>query len=335
MENENKEILLEVNNLKCYFNDDASFFKKNGKVVKAVDDVSFKIYKGEIYGLVGESGCGKSTTGRAILNLISKDDGSVTFDNKVIFDVSKNYNMGKKEIKDLRKDMQMIFQDPYSSLDPHMTVGNIIKMGLIKNKIVNNKDCEFEIKRLLEMCGLRSDDINKYPHEFSGGERQRIGIARALSLKPKFLVCDEPTSALDVSIQAQILILMNKLKNEMDLTYLFISHNLSLINYFCDRVGVMYLGKIVEEASCEDIFKSPIHPYTKCLISSIPKSHPSEKKSKIKLKEEYSNVYIEGKGCNFLLRCPYSTEDCKNMSPKLEEVTKGHFVSCHNYNTIY
>lgn len=329
-----KDVLLEVKNLKCYFNDNSGILKKNSNIVKAVDGISFNIKKGEVYGLVGESGCGKSTTGRAILDLIPKVSGSLTFDNKLIFDIEKKHNIKRSEFKDIRKNMQMIFQDPYSSLDPHMTVGNIIKQGLIKNKVVNKKTCNKEIINILELCGLRDCDIDKYPHEFSGGERQRIGIARALAIRPKFVICDEPTSALDVSIQAQILILMDKLKKEMNLTYLFISHNLSLINYFCDRVGVMYLGKIVEEASCEELFSNPIHPYTKCLISSIPKIHPKEKKERLRLNEDISKCDSYVSGCKLSSRCPYSNEDCINNEPNLLEVKKDHFVACHCNNII-
>lgn len=325
-----KDVLLEVNNLKCYFNDNSGILKKNSNIVKAVDGISFNIKKGEVYGLVGESGCGKSTTGRAILDLIPKVSGSLTFDNKLIFDIEKKYNIKRSEFKDIRKNMQMIFQDPYSSLDPHMTVGNTIKQGIIKNKVVSRKECNEETVKILELCGLRGEDINKYPHEFSGGERQRIGIARALAVRPKFVICDEPTSALDVSIQAQILILMDKLKREMDLTYLFISHNLSLIHYFCDRVGVMYLGKIVEEANCEELFSNPIHPYTKCLISSIPKIHPKEQKERLRLNEDISKCDSYVSGCKLSSRCPYSNEKCVNNEPNLLEVKKDHFVACHN-----
>lgn len=330
--NLNKDPLLEVNNLKCYFNNDNRLFRKNSRVVKAVDGLSFNIKKGEVYGLVGESGCGKSTTGRAILNLIPKIGGSLRFDGKVIYDVEKKYSINKKNMKNARKEMQMIFQDPYSSLDPHMTLGNIIKQGMLKHNLIDRKNSRDEIKNILEFCGLRGECIDKYPHEFSGGERQRIGIARALALRPKFLVCDEPTSALDVSIQAQILMLMDKLKKEMDLTYLFISHNLSLVRYFCDRVGVMYLGNIVEEASAEELFSNPKHPYTQCLISSIPRTHPREKKVRIKLKDEIPDLHKDIEGCKFNTRCPYASDNCKNEVPVLREIKKGHFVSCNRTN---
>lgn len=321
--------LLKVKNLKCYFNDNRGLFNKNKRIVKAVDGVSFSINKGEVYGLVGESGCGKSTTGRAILNLIPKAGGALTFDGKLIYDIENKKSLSNKEMQSMRKDMQMIFQDPYSSIDPTMTIGNIIKQGMLKHGIVEKKDAREEIMKLLELCGLRGESIDKYPHEFSGGERQRIGIARALALKPKFLVCDEPTSALDVSIQAQILILMDSLKRDMDLTYLFISHNLSLVRYFCDRVGVMYLGNIVEEGKAEELFINPKHPYTKCLISSIPKTHPRQKKSRIILKDEMPNGDVEIKGCKFNTRCPYADEVCINEVPQLREVGQGHFVACH------
>ncbi len=326
----NKEKLLEVKNLKCYFNYGRNLFNRENKIIKAVDGISFNINKGEVYGLVGESGCGKSTTGRAILNLIPKAGGSLKFNNELIYDVENEYSINKKDMQNLRKDMQMIFQDPYSSLDPAMTIENIIKQAIVKHRIADKAILRDEIKRILNLCGLREESINKYPHEFSGGERQRIVIARALSLKPKFLVCDEPTAALDVSIQAQILMLMDTLKKEMDLTYLFISHNLSLVRYFCDRIGVMYLGKIVEEAQGEELFLNSKHPYTKCLISSIPKSHPKEKKARIIMKDEIPSGYNEIRGCKFNSRCPYANEICKNQVPILKEVSKNHFVACHN-----
>ncbi|GAA0126894.1 ABC transporter ATP-binding protein [Clostridium sp. CTA-19] len=324
-----KEPLLEVKNLRCYFNDKKLSFKKNKEVTKAVDDISFKINKGEVYGLVGESGCGKSTTGRAILSLVHKTGGTLKFDGNLIYDVENNYSITDKKMQSLRKDMQMIFQDPYSSLDPCMTVENIIKQGMLKHGLLKNKNEMNEVLHILKLCGLRNDCINKYPHEFSGGERQRIGIARALAINPKFLVCDEPTAALDVSIQAQIIMLMDKLKKEMGLTYLFISHNLSLVRYFCDRVGVMYLGKIVEECNAEELFITPKHPYTKCLISSIPKTHPTEKKERIILKNELPSSSDTINGCKFHTRCPYVQQICKNSIPKLKEIEPGHFVACH------
>ncbi|MBZ9633599.1 ABC transporter ATP-binding protein [Clostridium sp. FP1] len=324
-----KNTLLEVKNLKCYFNDSNRIFKKNNRVIKAVDGLSFKINKGEVYGLVGESGCGKSTTGRAILNLIPKVGGALSFDGNLIYDVENKYSISGKKMQKTRKDMQMIFQDPYSSLDSYMNIGSIIKQGMLKHGLLDGKEVRVEIKKILELCGLSGECIDKYPHEFSGGERQRIVIARALALKPKFLVCDEPTSALDVSIQAQILMLMDSLKKEMKLTYLFISHNLSLVRYFCDRVAVMYLGNIVEESYAEELFLNPKHPYTKCLISSIPKTHPREKKFRIIMKDEIPNGDNLIKGCKFNTRCPYASEICKYKVPTLKEVTKGHFVACH------
>ncbi|WP_454053620.1 ABC transporter ATP-binding protein [Clostridium sp. Marseille-Q7071] len=328
----NKEKLLEVKNLKCYFNYGRNLFNRENKIIKAVDGISFHINKGEVYGLVGESGCGKSTTSRAILNLIPKTGGVLKFNSELIYDVENKYSISKKDMQNLRKDMQMIFQDPCSSLDPTMTIENIIKQGIVKHGIVDKRKSRDEIKRILDLCGLREESINKYPHEFSGGERQRIVIARALSLKPKFLICDEPTAALDVSIQAQILMLMDELKKEMDLTYLFISHNLSLVRYFCDRIGVMYLGNIVEEAQGEELFLNAKHPYTKCLVSSIPKSHPKEKKTRIIMKDEIPNGYNEIRGCKFNTRCPYATEICENQVPIFKEVSKNHFVACHNIN---
>ncbi|SHF01892.1 peptide ABC transporter ATPase [Clostridium fallax] len=325
-----KDYILEVNNLKKYFSMNTSFFNRNKKYLKAIDDVSFKIERGKIMALVGESGCGKSTTGKVILNLIKGTGGEVIFDKKVLFNIEKKEKVSKKEITSIRKNMQIIFQDPYGSLDPRKNINYIVSEGLIKHKLVNNKmQCEKVVKEYLNYCGINDDVLDRYPHEFSGGQRQRIGIARALVLKPKFIVCDEPTAALDVSVQSQILNLMLHLKDKFKLTYLFISHNLNVVKNFSDYIGVMYLGIIVEKGKTKDIFENPLHPYTKALISSIPKSHPLEKRERILLKGEIPTGSSIPEGCRFHTRCPYAKDICKNEAPIFKEVNREHFVCCH------
>ena len=321
--------ILEVKNLKKYFPIIGGVFSKKIGDVKAVDDISFSIKKGETYGLVGESGCGKSTTGRTILNLTKPTAGSVKFEDEVIFDIENKFNIEKTKMNSLRRDMQIIFQDPYASLDPRMNIGSIVSEGLRKHKIAKGKKAMDMAKELLELCGLRGTYINKYPHEFSGGQRQRIGIARSLALKPKFIVCDEPIAALDVSIQAQVLTLMQELKEQLGLTYLFISHDLSVIKYFCDRMAVMYLGSFVEVAESEKIFSNPIHPYTKALLSAVPKSDPTAKKDRIILEGDVPSPSNPPKGCKFHTRCSYVMDICKKVSPETKEVETGHFVNCH------
>lgn len=325
------EFILEVKNLKKYFPIYGGVFSRQVGNVKAVDDVSFNIKKGEIFGLVGESGCGKSTTGRTVLNLLKPTEGSVAFDGKVLFDTSKNYYLNAKELKTLRRDMQIIFQDPYTSLDPRMNVGAIVAEGLIKHKLAKGKEAIEMAKELLEICGLRGSNVSKYPHEFSGGQKQRIGIARALALKPKFVVGDEPIAALDVSIQAQVLTLMQELKEKLGLTYLFISHDLGVVRFFCDRIGVMYLGSFVEQATSEELFANPLHPYTRCLLSAIPKSNPKEKKTRVILTGDVPSPANPPKGCKFHTRCPNASEVCKELVPEMKEVEPGHFVNCHIY----
>lgn len=324
--------LLEVKNLKKYFPIIGGVFSKKIGDVKAVDDISFNIKKGEIYGLVGESGCGKSTTGRTILNLTKPTSGSVKFEGKLIFDIEKKFNTNKKEMSSLRRDMQIIFQDPYASLDPRMNVGSIISEGLKKHNIAKGKESMDMAKELLELCGLRGSYVNKYPHEFSGGQRQRIGIARSLALKPKFIVCDEPIAALDVSIQAQVLTLMQELKEKFGLTYLFISHDLGVIKYFCDRIAVMYLGSFVEVATSEALFDNPVHPYTKALLSAVPKSDPTTKRDRIILEGDVPSPANPPKGCKFHTRCSHVMDICKEAPPRTREVEPGHFVSCHLVN---
>ncbi len=321
--------LIEVKNLKKYFPIKAGIIKRHVGDVKAVDDVSFNIKKGEIFGLVGESGCGKSTTGRTILNLLNPTEGSVEFDGQLIYDVEKNTFTKGEKMRSLRRDMQIIFQDPYACLDPRMNVGAIVSEGLVKHGIAKGKDAIEKAKELLELCGLRGANVNKYPHEFSGGQRQRIGVARALALEPKFIVCDEPIAALDVSIQSQVLTLMQDLKEKLGLTYLFISHDLSVVKYFCDCIAVMYLGSFVEEANSLDLFKNPVHPYTKSLLSAVPISDPTVKKERIILQGDVPSPANPPKGCKFHTRCPYVMDKCKETAPTTKEIEPGHFVTCH------
>ena len=281
--------------------------------------------------MVGESGCGKSTTGRTILNLLNSTSGYVKFDGQVIFDSDKKHVISKTDMRLLRKKMQIIFQDPSMSLDPRMSAGSIVSEGLLEHKLYDKNEIPEKTAEILEKCGLNRAFINKYPHEFSGGQKQRIGIARALALKPKFIVCDEPIAALDVSIQAQILKLMKSLKDEFDLTYLFISHDLSVVKYFCDSIGVMYLGSFVEKASSKDLFTNPMHPYTKSLLSAVPKSNPRDKKDRILLKGDIPSPANPPSGCKFHTRCPNVMEKCSKEIPVMKELEKDHFVSCHLY----
>ena len=314
---EQKE-LLRVEHLKKYFNTPAG-------VLHAVDDVSFSINAGETLGVVGESGCGKSTMGRAILRLHEPTSGKVFFEGKDILEYDK------KQMKELRKEMQLIFQDPFASLNPRMTVSEAIQEPLLIQKIYNKKEKDkinARVQELMELVGLAKRLINSYPHELDGGRRQRIGIARALALKPKFIVCDEPVSALDVSIQAQILNLMQDLQDELDLTYMFITHDLSVVKHFSNQIMVMYLGQMVEMAPTELLFKNPMHPYTKALLSAIPIPDPDYPMNRILMKGEITSPIDPEPGCRFAKRCPYADESCKSPELKLEEVEPGHFVSC-------
>ncbi|HDK7168885.1 TPA: ABC transporter ATP-binding protein [Clostridium botulinum] len=321
--------LLEVKNLKKYFQSRSGVFSSSKKQFKAVNDVSFNIKTGEILGLVGESGCGKSTTGKSILKLIEPTGGSVIFQGKTIFDVENKIYMPKNELISLRRDFQFIFQDPYASLNPRMSVEKIVSEGIKKHSVVPKNEIRHKCEEILGLCGLAKSDISKFPNEFSGGQRQRIGIARALAVNPKFIVCDEPTAALDVSIQAQILNLMLDLKDKFQLTYLLISHNLEVVRYFCDSICVMYLGKIVEKASTKTLYDNPLHPYSKALISCIPKKHPCEKREKIILTGAVPSASDIPSGCRFHTRCPYKGKCCKLCEPELKEVMPGHFVACH------
>ncbi len=316
--------ILEIKNIKKYFPLKSSIFSKEKLYVKAVDDVSIDLYEGETVGLVGESGCGKSTLGRTVVRLYEPTDGSIIFKGR---DVS---NLKGKGLKNLRREMQLIFQDPYSSLNPRLNVSTIVGEALTAHKLVKKgKDYDERVKTIVERCGLSAYHINRYPHQFSGGQRQRIGIARALALDPDFIVCDEPVSALDVSIQSQIINLMMDLQEQMGLTYLFIAHDLSVVKHISDKIGVMYLGNIVEYSSKKELFNNPSHPYTRALLSAIPEANPSKKKEMKAIKGEIpSNVFVPS-GCKFHTRCPFVKDICKEQVPKLKELEKDHLVKCH------
>lgn len=316
--------LIEVKNLKKYFPIKGGFLKRTIGHVKAVEDISFTIRRGETLGIVGESGCGKSTTGRTILNLLNKTDGEVYYKGKEIF------NLPKEELSRLRTEMQIIFQDPYSSLNPRLTVSQIVGEALVQHRLAKKgKDVNNKVSNIIERCGLAPYHIRRYPHEFSGGQRQRIGIARALALNPEFIVCDEPVSALDVSIQSQVINLLMDLQEEMELTYLFISHDLSVVKHISDRIGVMYLGSLVELSPKEELYNSPLHPYTKALLSAIPVPDPTLKKDRIVLKGDIPSPSNPPSGCRFHTRCPYVMKKCKAEIPKFREVDTDHFVACH------
>lgn len=308
--------ILEIQNLRKYF-------KTPRGLLHAVDDVSFSIEKGQTLGIVGESGCGKSTTGRVVLRLLEPTAG------KIIFDGTDITSLSKSQMRKMRKEMQMIFQDPFSSLDPRKTVNEIIGEPIREYKIIKDKVAlEKRVLELMETVGLAERLINTYPHELDGGRRQRIGIARALAMEPKFIVCDEPVSALDVSIQAQILNLLKKLQKQMNLTYIFITHDLSVVNHFSDDIAVMYLGQLVEKAPAEELFANPSHPYTKALLSAIPVPEIGKKTERIILKGEISSPIDPQDECRFFKRCLYANDACKKGCPELKEVSQGHFVAC-------
>lgn len=324
--------LLQVEHLKQYF--PAGGMGKNRKFVKAVDDVSFFVNKGETLGLVGESGCGKTTTGRSILRLYEPTGGKITFDGNVILDVE---NKVKVDMLPYRQKMQMVFQDPYASLDPRMTVGDIVGEAIDIHKLAANKKERHDmIISMLEKVGLNSEHANRYPHEFSGGQRQRVGIARALAVNPQFIVCDEPISALDVSIQAQVVNMFEELQEQMGLTYLFIAHDLSVVKHISDRIGVMYLGKMVELADSYELVARSLHPYTKSLISAIPIADPIKARAskRIVLQGDVPSPLNPPTGCRFRTRCPYADGCCAQKEPEWREVEKGHYVACHHVEKI-
>lgn len=317
--------ILEVKNLKKYFPVESKV-RVEPKSVKAVDDVSFDVYRNETISIVGESGCGKSTTGRCLIGLNKPTSGEVIYNGKNIVGISD------KEQRVLCKDLQMIFQDPYSSLNPRMTIGSILEEPLIIHKICKTKEERMQrVLDMLEKVGMRRDHYYRYPHEFSGGQRQRIGIARALILEPKLVVCDEPVSALDVSIQSQVLNLLAEVKKEMNITYVFISHNMSVVRYISDRVGVMYLGHLVELAGTEELYNNPLHPYTQALLSTVPEPDPHVKREQIMLKGDIPSPLNPPSGCIFHNRCPYNEPICQDQMPPLVEIKPGHFVACYRH----
>jgi len=321
--------LVQIEHLRQYF--PAGGYGKKKKYIQAVDDVSFYIERGETLGLVGESGCGKTTTGRTILRLYEPTGGKFTYDGNVIFDVENKVSV---DMLPYRKKMQIVFQDPYASLDPRMTVGDIVGEAIDVHKLAANKQERYDIIiEMLRRVGLNSEHANRYPHEFSGGQRQRVGIARALAVNPEFIVCDEPISALDVSIQAQVINMFEDLQAQMGLTYLFIAHDLSVVKHISNRIGVMYLGRLVELADSYELTTRSLHPYTKSLISAIPIADP-------KVAKESKRIVLEGdvpsplnppSGCRFRTRCPYADERCAAEVPEWREVSSGHYVACHHY----
>jgi len=323
---ENRKVILETKGLKQHFPTGKT---KNGEklFVKANDGIDMVLYEGETIGIVGESGCGKSTFGRSLLKLYTPTAGKIIYDGKDITGLST------KEMIPLRQEMQIIFQDPYSSLNPRMTVGNIIGEALVEHKIYKAGSAELEtyVKEIMKTCGLDDYMIYRFPHEFSGGQRQRIGIARSLALKPKFIVCDEAVSALDVSIQSQVINLLNDLKNKFGMSYLFISHDLSVVKHISDRIGVMYLGNMVELAPKKELYETPQHPYTMALLSSIPSTDLDiiKTRKRVILEGDIPSNVIPPSGCKFHTRCPIAKDICKQEIPKWEEVSEGHFVACH------
>ena len=328
VESSERKPLLEVRNLRKAFPIKKSLTGKVQQELIAVDDVSFKLYPGETLGIVGESGCGKTTMGRTILRLHDASGGEIIYNGKNI----ENYS--KSKMRSLRTEMQIIFQDPYSSLPPRATVGDILSEPVRVHKIVPPSQVKNYVIDLMEQCGLRDYYYERYPHEFSGGQRQRICIARALSVNPKLVVCDEPVSALDVSIQAQIINLLKKLQKERNLTYLFISHDLSVVKFISDKIGVMYLGSMVEFGDKKDIFSNPLHPYTKALFSAIPNPDPDKKMERIVLKGDIPSPANPPKGCRFHTRCPQACERCGQDVPAYREVESGHFVACHLMDSV-
>ena len=318
--------LLEVRNLCKYFPVKKGVFARVSDWVRAVDGVSFEIRKGETLGLVGESGCGKTTTGRTILRLMEPTSGEAIFNGASIFQLQD------EELRKIRKQMQIIFQDPYGSLNPRMTVGGIVMEGMVAHDLYSRPERVDKAMRLLERVGLEREHFYRYPHEFSGGQRQRIGIARALAVEPEFIVCDEPVSALDVSIQAQIINLLTDLKGEFGLSYLFVAHDLSVVEHISDRVAVMYLGRIVEQAPTEEIFVSPLHPYTQALLSSVPSMEPGERKKRQTLPGDVPSPLHPPSGCAFHPRCPEAMEVCRNEAPPMIAKSGEHLVSCHLYS---
>ena len=321
------EDLLIVKNLKKYYPITGGIFGKEIGVVKAVDDVSFSVKQGETLGLVGESGCGKSTTGRSLLRLIEPTAG------EVIFNGTNITALKPEEMRKMRRDMQIVFQDPFASLNPRHNVEKILEEPLIVHGVTDADERRRRVRDMLEVVGLSSYHAQRYPHQFSGGQRQRIGIARALMLNPKLIVADEPVSALDVSIQSQVLNLMQDLQRELGLTYLFIAHDLSVVRHISDRVGVMYLGRIVELTTSEQLYRGPLHPYTQALLSAVPTPDPDVKRERIILQGDLPSPANPPSGCTFHTRCPHVKEECRTVRPAFRDVGGGHFVACHLHTT--
>lgn len=330
---ENNDLILDVKSMKKYFPIKKGFLKQTVGYVKAVDNVNLYIREGETFGLVGESGCGKTTLGRCILRAIEPSEGETLFKdrNGAMIDVT---DLDSKKLRAIRRDMQLIFQDPYSSLNPRMTVLNIVGEPLICNNMAKGEELKDKVRALMELVGLNSRHLERYPHAFSGGQRQRIGIARALATDPKFIVCDEAVSALDVSVQAQILNLLQDLQEKLNLSYLFISHDLGVIQHISDRVGVMYVGKMVETAATDDLFNHPKHPYTEALLSAKPIPDPRKKTERIILTGEVANPANPPKGCYFHPRCRYAQDICRKEEPAWTEVGPDHYSACHFANEL-
>lgn len=318
-----RNIIIETVGLKTYFSGKKSLLQRSPKTVKAVDDISLKIYEGETLGVVGESGCGKSTLGRTILRLVKRTDGKILFEGQ---DIS---NLSGEQMRQMRRKLQMVFQDPYASLNPRMTVLELIRSPLDAFGIGTMDERLEKVRKVIHTVGISEEQLYRYPHEFSGGQRQRIVIARALILNPRFIVCDEPVSALDVSIRSQVLNLIKAIQKEYNLTYLFISHDLSVVRYISDRIAVMYLGQIVELAEKKDLYERPLHPYTQVLLSAIPIPDTEVRREKIILTGDVPSPLSPPSGCRFHTRCPVAMECCRTQAPELQEIEPGHLVRCH------
>lgn len=319
----NSTPLLETNRLKKYYPIKGGLFKKTIGNVKAVQNVSFQIYEGETLGVVGESGCGKSTLGRTILGLEKSTGGTISFRGKTI------HHLSESKLKKFKKDMQMVFQDPFASLNPRQRIGDALEEVFVIHTKLNKSERKKRVLQLLKEVGLKEEHYRRYPHEFSGGQRQRIGIARAIALNPSLIVCDEAVSALDVSVQAQVIKLLKDLQEKYKLTYMFISHDLGVVKHMCDRVLVMYLGTMVELGSSEQIYRNPLHPYTKALLSAIPRPVPGRKKNRVKMQGDIPSASNYPNGCPFHTRCPLAQDRCRTIVPEWREVEEGHFIACH------